>query len=266
MAVDFHKLPFSFVANPQAASLTEAIAHEPSRSGFIVITATAIYPEGFAETVRHFARMVRANALDSGLIDLTAYRQLRADELGGSVPFDQEACKAIVKRGQEVKGMILENPRANWLLVLEYRTPEMALREAKRDSAGFAAILSNAARDFSVGAFQNMRQYSTVSRDPNAVHFFNLFGAPGDTAVLWPAWQEVLPWFFEIAEIRSSFPLLALDPAQQLLLVNHGHCDSTKHYLNGVFYDPEFRRLMQASYFDKDVTTPTPFFCKLVPV
>ncbi len=266
MPVDFTKLPFSQISDPRAATLTEAIAQEPSQSGFVVITANAIYPEGFAETIRHFARLVRANAGDSGLIDITAYRQLRADELGGSVPFDQGVCRSILKRGEAVKSLVLENPRANWLLLLEYRTPEMAVREAKRDSAGFAAILSNAARDYTVGAFQNMRQYSSVSRDPESIHFFNLFGAPGDVDVLWPAWQEALPWFLEIAEFRSAFPLLALDRGQPLLLVNYGHCDSTKHFLNGVLYDPEFQRLMETCYFERSVTTPSPFFCKIVPV
>jgi hypothetical protein len=266
MPVDFTKLPFSQLGHPGAGTLTEAIAREPDQSGFIVITANAIYPEGFAETIRHFARLVRANSEDSGLVDVTAYRQLRADELGGSVPFDQPVCQAILKREPQLRELVLENPEANWLLLLEYRTPEMALREAKRDSAGFATILANAARDYTVGAFRNMRRYSEVSRDPSVVQFFGMVSAPGDIEMVWPAWQEALPWFFDIGEIRSSLPLVALDTAQPLLLVNHGHCDSMKHFLHGVVYDPEFQRLMESCYYERGLTAPSPFFCKIVPV
>lgn len=128
------------------------------------------------------------------------------------------------------------------------------------------AILAASVQESTVGAFRNMTQYASVSRDPNVIQFFNLFPAPGNRDILWPAWQEALPWFFEIAEFRSSFPLLALDPSQQLLIVNYAHTDSAKHFINGTLYDPGFMESMKSCYIDRGVTLPHPFFCKIVPV
>jgi len=67
-------------------------------AGFVVITAKAAEPEAFVQVVRDFARAVRANAAESGLADVTADRQLRREELGGAVPYDQmNTCYAARK-------------------------------------------------------------------------------------------------------------------------------------------------------------------------
>jgi hypothetical protein len=94
-------------------------------------------------------------------------------------------------------------------------------------------------------------RYATVSRDPNDIQFFNLFPRPGNVDVLWKAWQDALPWFLEVGEIRSSFPLLALDAKQPLLLVNFAHCDSVKHFFLGVAFDPFFLEVMKNCYADR---------------
>jgi hypothetical protein len=284
MSVDFTKFPYPRIERPDAPTLTEAITVDPVDSGFVVITAKATDPEAFTETARDVARLLRAGAGDSGLLEITAYRQLRREELGGAVPFDQPICEAIVARaaqapppqapgmanmGSLAQQIVLGNPHANWVLLLEYGTPAQATAAARASTdGGESAVteLSNAVTEHSVGAFKNMNGYASVSRDPNVIQFFNLFPAPGDLGVLWPAWQEALPWFFEIAEFRSSFPLLALDPNQPILLVNYAHCDSTKHFLNGALHDPEFMRLMMTCYLQRNIAIPTPFFCKIVPV
>jgi hypothetical protein len=278
-AVDFTKFPYSPVANPAAATRTEAITAEPVASGFVVMALKAAQPDAMLAVIRDFARSLRAKSSTSGLTDLTAYRQLRRGELGGAMPFDQPICEALLtgarareqsrRAAAEVEALVLGNPHADWVVLLEYDTPDTAakavraLRDGADDSMG---ILAPVLHESSIGAFRNTMQYASVSRDPKLIQFFNLFPSPGNRDVLWPAWQEALPWFFEIAEFRSSFPLLALDPEQALLLINYAHTDSTKHFINGTLYDPSFMESMKTCYFDRDVAAPHPFFCKIVPV
>ena len=75
-----------------------------------------------------------------------------------------------------------------------------------------------------------------------------------------------MPWFLEVAGFRSSFPLLALDPGQPLLVVNYAHVDSVKHFLHGVAYDPNFLETITRCYLDRGFKSPLQFFCKIVPV
>jgi hypothetical protein len=278
MTVDFTKFPFPSLQQPQAATLTEAIKAEPVASGFVVVALKATDADDFAGNVREFARFVRAKAASTGLVDITAYRQLRRDELGGAVPFDQPICEAVLRdaanrestreASEMTASIALGNARANWVLLVEFRTPELAseaVRAWDGGADGFTA-LTRATTAHTVGAFRNMMRYASVSRDPNVIQFFNLFPSPGKREVLWPAWQEALPWFFEVGEIRSSFPLLALDPEHPILLVNHAHCDSIKHFVVGTLYDPRFKETLVACYAQRGVTAPMPFFCKIVPV
>jgi hypothetical protein len=60
--------------------------------------------------------------------------------------------------------------------------------------------------------------------------------------------------------------MVALDEEQPILLVNYAHCDSIKHFLVGTLHDPGFREVMEACYARRGVTSPMPFFCKIVPV
>jgi hypothetical protein len=278
MTVDFTKFPFPSVQHPQAATVTEAITAEPVTSGFVVITLKVTDTDGFSANVREFASSLRARAVSIDLTDITAYRQLQRDELGGAVPFDQPICESLLheatsrdstrEAGTMVSAIVLGNAVANWVLRLEFRTPELASAAARAFSGGdegFAA-LNRATTEHTVGAFRNMMRYASVSRDPNVIQFFNLFPSPGKLDVLWPAWQEALPWFFEVGGILSSFPLLALDPKQPILLVNCAHCDSIKQFLVGTLYDPRFLETLMACYGQRGVTSPMPFFCKIVPV
>jgi hypothetical protein len=275
---DFTKFPFSGLNHPEAASLTEAITADPVESGFAIITLKANDPASLAAPLREFARSLRAKGNGAGLIEVTAYRQLRRDEMGGAVPFDQPICEALIRGAERreatrqvaatTSALVLANPRADWIMLVEYATHEdavEAVRSWKSDDSDFARLVASTAQH-SVGAFRNMKRYASVSRDPNVIQFFNLFPSPGKRDVLWPAWQEALPWFFEVGEIRSSFPLLALEPEQANLLVNHAHCDSMKHFLVGTLYDPTFPEVLAACYVKRGVTMPMPFFCKIVPV
>jgi hypothetical protein len=242
-----------------------------------IITLKATDADGFAADVRAFAQHLRAKA-GTGLTDIVACRQLRRDELGGAMPFDQPICESLLREAasrestREVAAMVsaiaLGNAVANWVLRLEFQTPELASAAARgfdgKDDA-FAA-LAGSTSDHTVGAFRNMMRYASVSRDPNVIQFFNLFPSPGNLDVLWPAWQEALPWFFEVGGILSSFPLLALDTRQPILLVNCAHCDSIKPFLVGTLYDPRFKETLTACYGQRGVTSPMPFFCKIVPV
>ena len=277
MTVDFTKFPFPSLRQPQAATITEAITAEPVSSGFVIVTLKAADTDGFAANVREFARHLRANA-GTGLTDIMACRQLRRDELGGAMPFDQPICESLLHEAANrestreaaaiVSAIALGNAVANWVLRLEFRSPELASAAARAfetGDAGFAA-LAGAATGHTVGAFRNMMRYASVSRDPNVIQFFNLFPSPGKLDVLWPAWQDALPWFFEVGGILSSFPLLALDPKQPMLLVNCAHCDSIKPFLVGTLYDPRFKETLAACYGQRGVTAPMPFFCKIVPV
>jgi hypothetical protein len=276
MSVDFTKFPFSTVVRPDAATLTEAITADPVDSGFIVITVKAADQDALASAVATFVGAARANAESSNLVDVSAYRQLRADELGGAVPFDQPICEAILADaghdiatiGARAEATVLKDPRVDWLILITYRSPESAAQSAKSYSEGSKAEfapLAAISEMSTVGAFKNMKRYSSVSRDPNVIQFFNLFGAPDDLDVLWKAWQDALPWFFELGEFRSSFPLLALDPNQEFLLVNYAHLDSTKHFLKGSLTDPSFAELVKTCYLARNVTLPAPFFCKIAP-
>ena len=278
MTVDFTKFPFPSLHQPQAATVTEAIKAEPASSGFVVITLKATDADGFAADVRAFAQHLRAEASSSGLTDIIACRQLRRDELGGAMPFDQPICESLLHEAANrestrraaamVSAIALGNAVANWVLRLEYRTPELASAAARAFNGGTEAFtaLNRGTTEHSVGAFRNMMRYATVSRDPNIIQFFNLFPSPGKLDVLWPSWQEALPWFFEVGGILSSFPLLALDPKQPMLLVNCAHCDSMKPFLVGTLYDPRFVETLAACYGQRGVTAPMPFFCKIVPV
>ena len=138
MAVDFTKFPFPSLQQPQAATLTEAIKAEPVASGFVVVTLKATDADGFAGNVREFARFLRAKAGSTGLADITAYRQLRRDELGGAMPFDQPICEGLLhdaanrestrQAGAMTSAIALGNAQANWVLLVEFRTPEQASR------------------------------------------------------------------------------------------------------------------------------------------
>ena len=131
--------------------------------------------------------------------------------------------------------------------------------------ASFKAM-TQGTRSNSVNAFRNTMRYAEVSRDPNVIQFFNLFPGPGETEALWAGWQEALPWFFEVGEFRSSFPLVALDPKQPLLLVNYAHTDSAKHFFLGASYDPTYLETVTHAYVNRGFKLPMPFFCKIVPV
>src|SRR5271165_2384735 len=278
MTVDFTKFPFPSLLKPQAANVTEAIRAEPVASGFVIITLKATDAEGLVANVRAFAAQLRAKAGSSGLTDIIACRQLRRDELGGAMPFDQPICESLLHEAasrestRQAAGMVsaiaLGNAVANWVLRLEFKTPELASAAARAFNDGDAdfAALAGATTEHTVGAFRNMMRYASVSRDPNVIQFFNLFPSPGKLDVLWPSWQEALPWFFEVGGILSSFPLLALDPKQPMLLVNCAHCDSIKTFLVGTLYDPRFMETLASCYGQRGVTAPMPFFCKIVPV
>lgn len=282
MTIDFTKFPFPGIENPHASSLTESIKAAPVDSGFVVVTLKGAGSLVDVKTLRSFACTLRASAGDTGLIDITAYRQLRPDEFGGAVPFDQAICDHIladVEKRREtqadrfpglkmVTGILEHNAVADWVMLVEFRSPKQALATAERWRRGDDAfeLLTRNVGSHTVNAFKNLMRYASVSRDPNVIQFFNLFPSPGSLDVLWQSWQDALPWFFEVGEIRSSFPLLALDTSQPLLLVNYAHCDSVKHFFLGTAFDPLFLDVMKTCYADRGVTSPMPFFCKIVPV
>lgn len=278
MTVDFTKFAFPMVHHPDATTLTAAIAADPVPSGFAVITLKARDAGTCVTDIREFVRGLRADGANSGLRDATAYRQIRRDELGGAVPFDQPVCDGLLKGASSreatkaaagmVSSLLFANPQADWVLLVEFERPEQAqqaVAEWRKNKNGFERLAA-AVTSSTLGAFKNMMRYASVSHDPNVIQFFNLFPSPGNLDVLWTAWQEALPWFLEVAEIRSSFPLLALDKEQPILLINHAHCDSMKHFLVGTLFDPEFKEVMATSYARRNVTFPMPFFCKIVPV
>ena len=274
MPVDYTKFPFPNVEAPHAATLTEAVRFEPSAAGFIVVTLKVGDVDTFLGTLRDFAHALWSTAAATGLDDITAYREIKVNELGGAVPFDQAICEKVLqdaqKRGADqsdrfpgakMVGKLTSNPLADWVLLLEYRTTDQALAVAESWNGGEASFqtLLKQVKAHTVGAFKNTKQYAFVSRDPNVVQFFNLFAGPGDPELLWPAWQEALPWFLESGEIRSSFPLVSLKPGQPLLLVNYAHCDSMKHFLSGVAYDPNFLETITHCYADRGFKLPAPF-------
>lgn len=282
MSLDFTKFPFPAVENPHAPSLTDGIRADPVDNGFIVITLKTAAPEGEIDAIRAFAQELRTSSAATGFIDITAYRQLRPDEFGGAVPFDQAICDNILadvtcRQATQsdrfpglrmVTGILEQNTIADWVILIKFLSHDRAVAAAKAwngDDKAFAALTRNAA-SYTINAFKNMMRYASVSRDPNVIQFFNLFPKPGNLEVLWQAWQDALPWFFEVGEIRSSFPMLALDAAQPLLLVNYAHCDSVKHFFLGTAFDPIFLEVLRTCYGERGVTNPMPFFCKIVPV
>ncbi len=282
MTIDFTKFPFPGVESPHAPSLTDAIRAAPVDGGFVLVTLKAAGSPIEVEALRSFARTLRASASATGCVDITAYRQLRPDEFGGAVPFDQAICDHILEDVEKrratqsdrfpglrmVAGILEHNTIADWVMLVEFQSPKQALAAAESWHNGndAFAMLTRDGGSHTVNAFKNMMRYASVSRDPNVIQFFNLFPSPGNLDVLWQAWQDALPWFLEVGEIRSSFPLLALDTAQPLLLVNYAHCDSVKHFFLGTAFDPLFLDLMKTCYGERDVTSPMPFFCKIVPV
>ena len=280
MTVDFSKFPYPIIENPHAGSLTEAIAAEPNSAGYAVATIKTAHGDDLAETVRTFAQTLRKDAEDTGFTDITAYREIRPDEMGGAVPFDLAICTTMLADAKQRQvnskwpalewaiKMMERNDFADWTLLVEFKEPSQASAAVSawnRGDAAFSALTQNST-SFTVGAFKNTMRYSRVSRDPTAIQFFNFFPGPGDVGVLWTAWQEALPWFLEVGEFRSSFPLVALDPDQPLLVLNYAHVDSLKHYFLGVAYDPNFFETVTRCYADRGFKLPAPFFCKIVPV
>lgn len=282
MSVDFTKFPFPHVQNPHAATLTEAIRAEPVAAGFVVVALKVTDAGDFATTARTFAQALRADAARTGLADVTAYRQIRGDELGGAVPFDQAICDAALRDAERHQAtqsekfpaigpalkMAEHNDIADWAMLVEYENPDQASAAAAAWNQGDESFtaLTQKASSHTLCAFKNKMRYASVSRDPNVIQFFNFFPGPGDVDVLWPAWEEALPWFLEAGEFRSSFPLVALDPSQPILLINYAHCDSIKHFFLGVSYDPNYLETVTRCYVERGFKLPMPFFCKIVPV
>ena len=146
MTIDFAKFPFPGIENPHASSLTESIKAAPVDSGFVVVTLKGAGSLVDVKTLRSFACTLRASAGDTGLIDITAYRQLRPDEFGGAVPFDQAICDHIladVEKRREtqadrfpglkmVTGILEHNAVADWVMLVEFRSPKQALATAER--------------------------------------------------------------------------------------------------------------------------------------
>ena len=282
MTVDFTKFAYPELEDPHGSTLSEAVTEASVAHGYVLVTIKLKGGEDLIEPIRRFAQVMRGEAGQSGLRDVTAYREIRPDELGGTVPFDQAICDTMladIKRREATEvdrfpalNMALrvtaQTAMADWVIPIEFETPEQASSFAT-GSVGEGTALSSLLQgvgSHSVNAFRNMKRYAAVSRDPNTVLFFNLFRGPGDLDVLWASWQEALPWFLEVAEFRSSFPLLALDPGQPLLVVNYAHVDSVKHFLHGVAYDPNFLETITRCYLDRGFKPPLPFFCKIVPV
>ena len=165
--------------------------------------------------------------------------------------------------------MTTANDIADWIVLVAFATTQQALAAATRWKGGsdraFAGLTATVA-NLSIDSFENMKRYAHVSRAPGLLQFFNLFPGPGDKASLWAGWQDALPYFFDYGEVPSSFPLVALDPEQKLLLVNYAHFDSAKHFFRDVCFDPDFMDLLRECYVDRGFHLPLPFFCKIVPV
>ena len=282
MAVDLTRFPYNAVSNASARTLTEAITAEPVDDGFVVITLKAGDPSSLAAATRTFAQQLRASADGTGFRDITAYRQLRRDEMGGAVPFDQAFCDSVLddiaaRRPTQTdrfpglagtEDFVLSNAMADWVLLITFDTTAEAVTAAsgwQQPDSAFAASYS-ASVEFTINPFENMMRYAHVSLDPDVIQFFNLFPGPGDPDALWTAWTEVLPRYFDAAEIRSSFPLKALDPGQPLILVNYAHADSVKHFLLSMIFDPNFLEDIARCYQRRGFAFPHPFFCKVVPV
>lgn len=105
--------------------------------------------------------------------------------------------------------LALSNPMADLVLLVTFQTTAQASDAVTEWGQGDSvfAPLAEQSTAFTLGAFRNMQRYARVSLDPDVIQFFNLFPGPGDANGLWEAWQEVLPRYFDVAGIRSSFPL-----------------------------------------------------------
>ncbi len=184
------------------------------------------------------------------------------------MPYDQPICDQLFEQAPPIQAIVLNNPAANWLMLLELDSPESALALAESLDAGENGMqaLAEASSQHSIGAFRNARQYARLSYDPDVIQFFNLFPGPNSLDVMWKAWQESLPWFFEYTELRSSFPLLALREKQPFLLVNHAHFDSLKHFIHSAIHDPYLPQHIMQEIYGSQHMTAFPFFCKIVPV
>lgn len=241
--------------------------------------STGIGPAG---GMRSVIQALRVTAALTGLVDVTVYRELDRTEMGGAVPFDQSFCERMladisVRRETQVArfpglasadAFALSNPVADLVLLATFTTTTAATDAANSwlaDGSPFASLAQHL-EGFTIGSFRNRRRYAHVSLDPDAIQFFNLFPGPGDGDALWDAWQEVLPRYFDVAGIRSSFPLQALDPDQDMLLVNYAHADSMKYFLLGMVFDPNFLEDITRCYLDRGFASPHPFFCKIIPV
>ena len=282
MTTDLTKLPFNGLSNPAAESLTEAIAAPAVAEGFVVATLKTSDVAAAVPLVRSFVQALRDVAAQTGLVDVTLYRELDRSEMGGAVPFDQPFCERMLadiaaRRGSQVArfpglasadAFALSNPVADLVLFATYTSTTAAtdaVNSWRADGSPFASLAQQVDAS-TIGAFRNRRRYAHVSLDPDAIQFFNLFPGPGDGDALWEAWQEVLPRYFDVAGIRSSLPLQALDPDQDMLLVNYAHADSMKYFLLGMVFDPNFLEDITRCYIDRGFASPHPFFCKIIPV
>ena len=229
MTVDFTKFPFPSLHQPQAATVTEAIRAEPAASGFVIITLKAADADGFVANVRAFAAHLRARP--AAAASPTSSPAVRSGATSSaarcrSISRFARACCTRPRAGR-ARGRPPEwSPRSRsampWRIGCcgssSRRRSSPPPRRAPSMVATGLRRTHRATTEHTVGAFRNMMRYATVSRDPNVIQFFNLFPSPGKLDVLWPSWQEALPWFFEVGGILSSFPLLALDPTQPMLL------------------------------------------------
>ncbi len=278
MSVDFKYLDFSPVFNQQANNLTEALRGEPVPNGFVFLsfkmdiqktTETAFF--GALET---YLRSLDNKAIQS----IKIYRQLKENELGGIVPFDQGICEKYLDEKMNVnfiirfihkvytlRDLLFKNKLIDVGVYISCTDHAAALSLAhffeNNSDMSWRSLLNNSQR-YDIGAFKNMAIYSTVSDDPNKIQFFNLFPAPGKLESIWHSWLKSLPWFFEIANFRSSFPLLALNESQKTLLINAAHWDSAKGFIIGANYDPAFKKILKG-YMKDRVSLPYPFFCKI---
>ncbi|MBA3532831.1 MAG: hypothetical protein H0T73_12975 [Ardenticatenales bacterium] len=273
MATDLTRFPFPYLPNPTASTLTEALAHPATSSGFVVLALMAKESEKLIDVLYEFATAARRASSFNGLRTLRAFRQLRRDELGGAVPFDQSICEKLLELAGPMATLaqqtILSNPLANWVLLLDFDTTDHATIFVDDLHGGDYRLdtLADGCSMYSVGAFRNIRQYGRVLYDPNLIQCFTLFPAPGTIDLLWQSWQDALPWFFEIGGARSSLPLLAMRPEQTLLLVNHAHWDSMKPFLHGGLYDRFLHeQVLKGIWVERGATLPHTFFCKIAPV
>ena len=127
----------------------------------------------------------------------------------------------------------------------------------RQSGVGFRGLGQSA----TVSVLRNMKGYSSVSLNPDVIQFFNLFPGPGDASSLWESWKQTLPSYFDAAEFRSSFPLLAVDDHQPVLLANPAHLDSAKHFLLSMAFYPKMVEDVERNYVRNGFALPHPFFC-----